>query len=109
MIWVESIVVCQRKHAPVVAFFQGDCSHKFCEQKCRDIDHGGYACECYHGYKLDNNGMSCTNTYSVKYRGTYRDTVLPYHDIPRAGGEQWCCIIPFIDIFSIMTPRQVKM
>ncbi|KAH3894809.1 hypothetical protein DPMN_018968 [Dreissena polymorpha] len=22
-------------------------------------------------------------TYSVKYRGTYRDTVLPYHDIPR--------------------------
>ncbi|KAH3696359.1 hypothetical protein DPMN_083823, partial [Dreissena polymorpha] len=50
----------KRKHAPVVAFFQGDCSHKFCEQKCRDIDHGGYACECYHGYKLDNNGMSCT-------------------------------------------------
>ncbi|KAH3694535.1 hypothetical protein DPMN_081975 [Dreissena polymorpha] len=23
------------------------------------------------------------HTYSVKYRGTYRDTVLPYHDIPR--------------------------
>ncbi|KAH3722139.1 hypothetical protein DPMN_065092 [Dreissena polymorpha] len=24
-----------------------------------------------------------SHTYSVKYRGTYRDTVLPYHDIPR--------------------------
>ncbi|KAH3692301.1 hypothetical protein DPMN_194751, partial [Dreissena polymorpha] len=28
----------------------------------------------------NRDGLS---TYSVKYRGTYRDTVLPYHDIPR--------------------------
>ncbi|KAH3834677.1 hypothetical protein DPMN_108010, partial [Dreissena polymorpha] len=27
-------------------------------------------------------------TYSVKYRGTYRDTVLPYHDIPRCIKDQ---------------------
>ncbi|KAH3806411.1 hypothetical protein DPMN_134732 [Dreissena polymorpha] len=35
----------------------------------------------------------CLRTYSVKYRGTYRDTVLPYHDIPRDG----CGVIADLD------------
>ncbi|KAH3740284.1 hypothetical protein DPMN_046986, partial [Dreissena polymorpha] len=31
----------------------------------------------------DSQLLPTSDTYSVKYRGTYRDTVLPYHDIPR--------------------------
>ncbi|XP_052775155.1 pikachurin-like isoform X2 [Mya arenaria] len=50
----------RHKHAQVKAFFQGSCEHSICEQKCRDIDHGGYACECHRGYRLEHDGITCS-------------------------------------------------
>ena len=48
--------------------FSGDCSHQICEQQCRDIDNGGYACECHEGYRLDHNGISCSSkSYSLNF------------------------------------------
>lgn len=50
----------RRKHQPVVAFFQGHCEQNICDQRCREIDNGGYACECYEGYTLNHDGISCS-------------------------------------------------
>lgn len=50
----------RHKHPPVVAFFQGHCGQNFCDQKCLDIDNGGFACECYDGYQLNRNGFTCS-------------------------------------------------
>lgn len=56
-----SFAHCRRyKHPPVVAFFQGHCGQNFCDQKCLDIDNGGFACDCYDGYQLNRNGFTCS-------------------------------------------------
>ncbi|XP_053394807.1 pikachurin-like [Mercenaria mercenaria] len=50
----------KHKHPPVVAFFQGSCGRDVCDQGCRDIDNGGYICECYGGFRLNHDGISCS-------------------------------------------------
>lgn len=57
---VKHCISKKHKHPPVVAFFQGSCTHNFCDQRCQDIDNGGYICECYDGYKLNHDGISCS-------------------------------------------------
>lgn len=44
-----------------VILFAGHCQYNYCDQRCRDIDNGGYACECYDGYLLNPDGISCTS------------------------------------------------
>ena len=41
----------------------GHCGQNFCDQKCIDIDNGGFACDCYHGYQLNRNGFTCSSKY----------------------------------------------
>ena len=35
-----------------------------CEQACRDTD-GSYACECFSGYNLNNDGRTCNGMWSM--------------------------------------------
>lgn len=82
------VTQCRRhKHPPVVAFFQGHCGQNFCDQKCLDIDNGGFACDCYEGYQLNRNGFTCS-----KKGKTNRPNSATEVEIPK-----WIKIVPVED------------
>ena len=50
-------------HRSIYILISGHCGQNFCDQKCIDIDNGGFACDCYHGYQLNRNGFTCSSKY----------------------------------------------